>query len=80
MLSLCIRAARVFGKNCLWHLLPTVAHIINVTSYMVLFTNWSYIPAVSVMYQAVHNLLQTLSLLLCAQWQSLLDINNKPTK
>ena len=65
MLSLCIRAARVFGKDCLRQLLATVENITNVKSYLVLFTNWSYTPASSVMYQTVHNLWQTL--LLCAQ-------------
>ena len=73
MLSLCIRAARVFGKNCLWQLLVTVENITNVKSYLVLVTNWSYMPASSLMYKAVHNLWQTL--LLCGQRQSLLDMN-----
>ena len=41
MLSLCIRAARVFGKDFLRQLLATVENITNVKSYMVLFTNWS---------------------------------------
>ena len=64
-----------FGKDCLWQLLATVENNTNVKSYLVLFINWSNIPALSVMYQAVHNLWQTLSLLLCAQRQSLLDMN-----
>ena len=29
-LSLCIRAARVYGKNCVWQLLATVENITNV--------------------------------------------------
>ena len=37
MLSLCIRAARVFGKDCLRQLLTTVENITNVKSYLVLF-------------------------------------------
>ena len=45
MLSLCLRAARVFGKDCLRQLLATVENITNVKSYLVLFTNWSYTPA-----------------------------------
>ena len=75
MLSLCLRAARVFGKDCLRQLLATVENITNVKYYLVLFTNWSYTPASSVIYQAVHNLWQTLSVPLCAQRQSLLGMN-----
>ena len=66
---------KVFGKDCLRQLLATVENITNVKSVQVLFTNWSYTPASSVIYQAVHNLWQTLSLLLCAQRQSLLGMN-----
>ena len=83
MLSLCLRAARVFGKDCLRQLLATVENITNVKSnhclLIVIHTSLiSNIPG-------VHNMWQT-SLLLCAQRQSLLGMNKiglfryQPTK